>query len=71
LCRELLGGGSGAEAEPPEMVKLPEGAVSVTPTRVCPNCGAGRMIVIAEFPPLAAGVEVGAAADVCVVVDSS
>ena len=31
---------------------------SITPTRVCPNCGAGRMIVIREFPPMAAGAEV-------------
>ena len=28
-----------------------------TPTRVCPVCGAGRMVVIAEFPPTASGVE--------------
>src|SRR6185437_4956544 len=71
LCRELLGGGAGAEAEPPEMAKRPEDAVSVTPTRVCPNCGAGRMIVIGELPPLPSGVGFTAAADVCVVVDSS
>jgi hypothetical protein len=71
LCRELLGGGPGAEAEPLEIVKRPESAVSVTPTRVCPKCGAGRMIVIAEFPPSAAGVEVGAVAAVCAGVDSS
>ena len=71
LCRELLGGGPGAEAEPPEMVKRPESAVSVTPTRVCPRCGAGRMIVIAEFPPSTAGADVCAVADVCAGVDSS
>jgi Putative transposase len=68
LCRELLGCGTRSEAEP---VKLPESPVSVTPTRVCPNCGAGRMVVIAEFPPQPAGVEVTAGTDVWVVVDRS
>jgi Putative transposase/Transposase zinc-binding domain len=71
LCRRLLAAGPSTLAEPPETVKLAEIAVSVTPTRVCPNCGAGRMIVIAEFPPLPTGMEVTVEADVCVVVDSS
>jgi hypothetical protein len=50
LCRELLGSGATTEPGPEETVKLPEGPESITPTRICPHYGAGRMIVIAEFP---------------------
>lgn len=71
LCRELLGGGPAAEPEPEETVKVPEGPESITPTRVCPHCGAGRMIVIAEFPPLAPGEEFVVGAEESVVVDTS
>ena len=71
LCRELLGGGPVAEPEPEEMVKVPEGAESITPTRVCPQCGAGRMIVIAEFPPMEAGAEIAVAVQECMAVDTS
>jgi hypothetical protein len=51
----LLDGGGAAEPEPEETVEVPEGAESITPTRVCRDCGAGRMMAIAEFPPLAPG----------------
>ncbi len=34
-----------------------ESPSSITPTQVCPVCGAGRMIVIKEFPPMPAGQE--------------
>jgi hypothetical protein len=71
LCRELLEGGPAAEPGPQETVKDPEGPESITPTRVCPACGAGRMIVIAEFPPLAPGVELVVGVEECVVVDTS
>ena len=71
LCRELLGGGPVAEPEPEEMVKVPEGAESITPTRVCPQCGAGRMIVIAEFPPMASGAEIAVGIEECMAVDTS
>ena len=37
LCRELLGGGTAAEPESAEAVKVPEGPESITPTRVCPS----------------------------------
>jgi hypothetical protein len=70
-CRERLGGGPASESEPEETVEVPEGAESITPTRVCPNCGAGRMIVIAEFPPLAPGSEIAVGVEECAVVDSS
>jgi hypothetical protein len=57
LCRRLLDGDATAEAESPELIRVSEGLVSVTPVRLCPNCGAARMILIAEFPPLPVGVE--------------
>jgi hypothetical protein len=68
LCRELLIGG---EATEPEAVGMVEDAESITPTRVCPNCGAGRMIVIAEFPPPAPGSEMAVGFEETAVVDSS
>jgi hypothetical protein len=33
-------------------VTPPSQESTVTPTRVCPRCGAGRMVVVAEFPPM-------------------
>jgi putative transposase/transposase-like zinc-binding protein len=71
LCRRLLGVGAGAEVGPLEAVRLPANAESIAPTRVCPNCGAGRMIVIAEFPPVAPGAEIVVGAEECAAVDSS
>jgi hypothetical protein len=73
LCRQLLGSVSAAEQpesseEPREARERPS---SVTPTRVCPVCGAGRMIVIKEFPPLPAGPETHKGAGMCVGFDSS
>jgi hypothetical protein len=52
-------------------VTLPSTPQLVTPTRVCPVCGAGRMIVIEQFAPLPAGKEVPRAIGLCVVFDSS
>ena len=72
LCRQLLGDGATAGTGSPEPMKPPENPVPVTPTRVCPKCGAGRMIVIGEFPPSGVGAEftvVGV--EVCVGVDTS
>ena len=45
----------------PDPVTPPVPETTVTPTRVCPRCGAGRMVVVAEFPPLtqAAGISAG------------
>jgi Putative transposase/Transposase zinc-binding domain len=71
LCRELLGGGEAAEPEAAEAVKVPEGAEPIGPTRVCPVCGAGRMVVIAEFPPTASGEEMFVGVEECAAVDSS
>ena len=68
LCRELLIGGAAGDPGPEEAA---EGAESITPTRVCPNCGAGRMMVIAEFPPPAPGAAIAVGVEEGAVVDSS
>jgi hypothetical protein len=51
-CRELLGTAAAGEGEVTESIVRPESPGPVTPTRACPNCGAGRLVVIAELPPL-------------------
>jgi hypothetical protein len=68
LCRRLLGAETVGEAEPLDPLKPAEGPVSVTPTRVCPQCGAGQMVVIGLFPPLVGEDEPAAC---CEGVDSS
>jgi hypothetical protein len=54
-CRELLGMTVPEPAElapvEPDPIPPPDHEAAVTATRVCPRCGAGRMVVIAEFPP--------------------
>jgi hypothetical protein len=70
LCRELLGNAPNDQAEMPELKETLEPAAAVSPTRVCPACGAGRMILLAEFPPAAVGTQ-ATGANMCVVVDSS
>ena len=58
LCRRVVGvrrGGRTGVAE--ETREIRESPSSITPTRVCPVCGAGRMIVIEEFPPMPVGQE--------------
>jgi hypothetical protein len=72
LCRQWLGSGTAAEPECAEETReIRESASSITPTRVCPVCGAGRMIVIKEFPPMPVGVEVPEGVGACVGFDSS
>jgi hypothetical protein len=56
-CSRLLGSGSVVEPESPETKQITETPSSISPTRVCPVCGARRMIIIEEFPPLLAGQE--------------
>jgi hypothetical protein len=64
-CRELLGMALTPQANTTpsdaDVIPPPAQETTVTPTRVCPQCGAGRMIVIAEFPPmtLPEGITVG------------
>jgi len=70
LCRRLLDGGIARDAEELEPKKSSESLQSVTPTRVCPNCGAGHMIVVEEFPPRPAALTT-ARVEACAIVDSS
>ena len=73
LCRELLGTAVGTAPEVPDQAReARETPSAIIPTRVCPICGAGRMIVIGELPPGAdAAIGSGSRSDVCVVIDSS
>jgi hypothetical protein len=71
LCRRLLAGDAAPEDEALEPGKSSENLTSVTPGPSCPNCGAARMVVIEEFPPLSAAVEGIGRAELRVVVDSS
>jgi hypothetical protein len=72
LCRQLLGAGTAAEPECAEETReIRESASSITPTRVCPVCGAGRMIVIKEFPPMPVGAEAHEGVGASVGFDSS
>jgi Putative transposase/Transposase zinc-binding domain len=70
LCRGLLQPDSAVEPESPE-VKAPESSGSISPTRVCPACGAGRMVLIEELPPRPAPRDSHQAAGRWVMVDSS
>ena len=71
LCHQLLGSGPAAELESPETIPLPESPSPVAATRVCPVCGAGRMIVIEELPPLPSGWEARQRVGSCAGFDSS
>ena len=63
LCRQLLGGSRPPKRGHWSRWSSPRTPVSVTPTRVCPKCGAGRMIVIARVSPSALGEEVTVAGE--------
>jgi hypothetical protein len=73
LCRELLTGGKAVqtESETAAPAKTSDSPESTTSTRVCPHCGAGRMILIAEFPPLASGKEIAVGSEQYVILDTS
>ena len=52
-CRELLGTAAPqVDTSPTDAVTPPAREATVTATWVCPRCGAGRMVVIAELPPM-------------------
>jgi hypothetical protein len=70
LCRSLLQPRSPAKPQPQHVEDL-VGSTSITPTRVCPVCGAGRMILIEELPPLRSARGPDQISGVCVTVDSS
>jgi len=74
LCRQLLSSPVATDAESPQETREPgESPSTITPTRVCPVCGAGRMIVVRELPPQPVGATIGwgSGTDVCAMVDSS
>jgi len=71
LCRELLGAAPMTDSELPSLDATPELQSSVTPTRVCPKCGAARMIVIEQLPPLTLAQTTLIGADPCLTFDSS
>ncbi len=74
-CRELLGMAVTPRADTvssdPHPVTPPVHEAPVTPTRVCPRCGAGRMVVVAEFPPPIPARVIAARAEPCWSFDSS
>jgi hypothetical protein len=74
-CRDLLGRATTPRADPapaePDPNPPPDRDAAVTPTRVCPRCGAGRMVVVAEFPPLPLAEWVTAGLEPSPVLDSS
>ena len=74
-CRELLGMAVTPQADTaptnPDPITPPGQEVEVTPTRVCPQCGAGRMVVVAEFPPMSLAEWITAGLEPCLILDSS
>jgi hypothetical protein len=60
-----------AETESPEPIMQLENPVVVTPTRACPKCGAGQMILIEQFPPVAMGETIALQVGACLRVDTS
>jgi hypothetical protein len=75
LCRELLGMAVTPPADttppPPDLVTPPGHEAAVTPTRACPRCGAGRMVVVAESPPLTPAEGIAADLEPSLILDSS
>ena len=71
LCRDLLGVEATSQEDVPAPLATPEHDSPVTPTKVCPVCGGGRMIVIAEFPPMTMNLEALNQAEPCLTFDSS
>jgi hypothetical protein len=69
-CRELLGMAATTPTDvDPVTPPVPE--TTVTPTRVCPRCGSGRMFVIAELPPMPLTTRATAGLELCLALDSS
>ena len=72
LCRRLLrASDSPGEASLPEAIETREIQSSVKPTQVCPACGADRMVVVGEIPPLRTGIEARLENRLCTAVNSS
>jgi hypothetical protein len=74
-CRELLGMAVTEQIDTaptdPDVIAPPSQEAAVTPSRVCPRCGAGRMIVVGEFPPMPSAEAIIASLEPCPILDSS
>ena len=74
-CRELLGMAVPPQPDTaptdPDPIPPPSHEATVTPTRVCPRCGASRMIVLAEFPPMPLTEGITAGIEPFLILDSS
>jgi hypothetical protein len=74
-CRELIVAAKAPQADTaatePALVTPPIPETKVTPTRVCPQCGASRMVVIAEIPPMPLSAGTRAGLQPCLTLDSS
>jgi Putative transposase/Transposase zinc-binding domain len=70
LCRSLLQTRSAVQSELPG-AETQQTSTSISPTRVCPVCGAGRMVLIEELPPRPAPWDSRRAAGQRVIVNSS
>ena len=74
-CRELLGMAVTEQVDTaptdPDPIPPPAHEPTVTPTRVCPRCGAGRMVVVAEFPPMSLAEWITEGLEPCLILDSS
>jgi Putative transposase/Transposase zinc-binding domain len=74
-CRELLGMAVPPQPDTaptdPDPIPPPSHEATVTPTRVCPRCGAGRMILVAEFPPIPLTEGITAGLEPFLILDSS
>ena len=74
-CRGLLGKVAAPQDEtaPPEPnpVTQPGHETRVDLTRVCPRCGAGRVVVLAEFLPMSVAEWITAGHEPCLILDCS
>ncbi len=71
LCRRLLALNVASGSELLETIERPEDAPPITPVRVCPVCGADRMIVIMELPALSTCLDISGGSRSHVLCDSS
>jgi hypothetical protein len=73
LCRAVLGiePTFQDQEDAPAPIATPEHDSPMSPTKVCPVCGAGRMTVLAEFPPMTMSLEALKQAKPCLTFDTS
>jgi Putative transposase len=70
-CRELLRVTPTTDSNLTDPITTPEPTAPLTPIQVCPICSAGRMIVIAELPPMPLAQEILDRPNQCLTFDSS